>query len=110
MAKKKSAPRSGLPARLTPATIRRLEILFGPSDRSEAERLLVAECGNNLPFLEQATPSDLDRYRYAALKISGGDLARLRSAVSLAKSDWRDLLMAAGFADDEHAHRRWMPE
>jgi hypothetical protein len=51
----------------------------------------------------------LERYRYAALKLSGGDLGRLRQAIELAKSDWRDLLVAAGFAENVRAHKNWNP-
>ena len=32
---------------------------------------------------------------FAALKLSEGNLDRLREAIGLAKTDWRDLLMAA---------------
>ena len=35
---------------LSPQTRRRLELVFAPPDRAAAERLLVEECGNNLPF------------------------------------------------------------
>jgi hypothetical protein len=43
-------------------------------------------------------PSDLADN--AALKLSRGDLTGLRDAVELVNIDWRDLLLAAGFADD----------
>jgi hypothetical protein len=113
MAKKRSSSSAARiassPDTLTAATLRRVDLLFAPGDRPEAARLLATQCGNNLPFLEQATPSELDRFRYAALRLSGGDLNRLREAIRLAKSDWRDLLMAAGFGEDVNAHRRWLP-
>ena len=92
---------------LTPATRRRLNLLFAPSDRVEAAKLLVSECGNNLPMMEDASASALDRFRLAALKLSGGTLRGLRSAIALAKTDWRDLLIAAGFGHDVNAHRKW---
>jgi hypothetical protein len=94
---------------LSPETQRRLEILFHQEHRAEAIRLLVEECGNNLPFCEHSNERDLERFRFAALKLSGGDLSRLRDAVELAKIDWRDLLVAAGFADDTQAHEHWIP-
>ena len=34
-------------------------------------------------------------------------MEKLLGAVKLAKSDWRDLLVAAGFADSMDAHRHW---
>ena len=95
---------------LSTETQRRLEMLFPQEQRREATRLLSEECGNNLPFCQDEDESGLERIRFAALKLSGGDLVRLRDAIQLAKTDWRDLLMAAEFADDPQAHRRWMPK
>jgi hypothetical protein len=84
--------------------------MFRPSDAPEAARLLVEQCAETLPLLgEPATPAGLERTRFAALKLGGGELQRLREAVRLAQADWRDLLVAAGFADDIHAHEKWLP-
>jgi hypothetical protein len=96
-------------AGISPETQRRLDILFRPADRAEAARLLAEQCGNNLPFLENLNEQGLERFQFAALKLSGGDLSRLREAIDLAKTDWRDLLMAAGFGEDTRAHTFWMP-
>ena len=95
---------------LSPETKRRLDLLFPPQDREAATRLLEADCGNNLPFLEKLDEFGLERFRFAALKISGGNLDRLREAIKLAKYDWRDLLVSAGFANDPVAHKEWEPE
>jgi len=70
---------------------------FAPSQRDAALTALVAWQAPN------------DRIRLAALRLGDGDLAKLGSAIDLAKVDWRDLLVAAGFADDVQAHHRWMP-
>jgi hypothetical protein len=94
---------------LSPATLSRLEALFSPSDQAEAEQLLVELCGANLPFCENSDSTSLERLRFAALKLSSGRLPELYSAVELANTDWRDLLVAAGFADDVDAHRSWFP-
>ena len=94
---------------LSPGTQRRLETLFGESDREEAAALLHQECGNNLPFLEELDGFRLERFRFAALKLSGGSMAKLREAIELAKIDWRDLLMCADFGEDVHAHEQWFP-
>ena len=88
----------------------RLDGLFRPKERTEAARLLAEECGNNLPFLEKLDARGLERFQFAALKLSGGDLSRLRKAIELAKTDGRDLLMAAGFGTDVRAHESWTPE
>lgn len=98
------------PVPLSHETRRRIDALFAPVGRAAAERLLVAECGNNLPFCEHSTAESLERLRFAALKLSEGSLQKLREAVELAKLDWRDLLMAAGFGHDVAAHAAWFPE
>jgi hypothetical protein len=82
---------------LSPETRRRLELLFAPDQHAEATQLLVDECGNNLPCLERLDMFQLERFRFAALKLSEGDLAKLWYAVDLAQRDWRDLLVFAGF-------------
>lgn len=95
---------------LSAATRERLRDLFTPDDANEAERLLVEECADNLPAIGgPATPIRLERIRFAALRRSDGRIERLREAVALAQTDWRDLLVAAGFAHDVDAHARWWP-
>ncbi len=92
---------------LRPETQRRVDLLFSEEERAEATRLLAEECGYNIPG-----PNDADfveRIRYAALKVSKGDLDRLRKAIEVAKVDFRDLLTKAGFAWTVTAHKRWMP-
>ena len=54
-------------------------------------------------------PVLLERVRSAAIRMSRGNMSLLREAVALAQLDWRDLLLAADFADDLEAHLRWMP-
>ena len=94
---------------LSPETLRRLHILFPSRLNRPAAQLLVSQCGNNLPFCEDADMYQLERIRFAALKCSGGKLALLEKAVKLAQQDWRDLLMAADFGYDAEAHRAWEP-
>ncbi len=84
--------------------------MFTADDREAAREILQKECGNDLPFLNELDEFKLERYRFAALKLSGGDLAKLREVVTLAKRDWRDLVVAAGFAHDIRAHEIWIPE
>lgn len=87
----------------------RVEALFSVSDRAHAELILVKECGSSLPFCKDSTPEQLERIRFAALKLSNGSIAELKRAVTLAREDWRDLLMAAGLGTDIHAHQHWVP-
>jgi hypothetical protein len=74
-----------------------------------AELVLTIDCGNNLPFMEHHDSTGLERIRFAALKVSDGQLERLEEAVRLAQIDWRDLLVAAGFEYDVYAHLDWWP-
>jgi hypothetical protein len=95
---------------LSPVTERRVAALFGEKIKAEACALLIDECGNNLPFCQDLDEFKLERIRFAALKLSGGDIDRLKRAIHVAKHDWRDLLMAAGFAHEVTAHERWFPD
>lgn len=89
------------------ATWVRIRAVFRERDHANVERALRDRCGDNLPFV---TVDDLaERIRFAVLKLSAGDLARMEGALALAASDWRDVLMAAGFGNDVKEHLRWMP-
>ena len=95
---------------LTPRTKEVIAHLFTPSTASLVEQLLVDECGNNLPLYKPSTPEGLERVRFAVLKISNGDEDKLLEAISLAKRDWRDVLVWAGFANGLEAHNKWAEE
>jgi hypothetical protein len=99
-----------MPPPLSPETERRVSLLFLPESRAEASRLLITECGSNLPFFEKFDQFEMERARFSALKLSRGNIEALKDAIELAKADWRDLLVAAGFGDDVDAHRSWLPE
>lgn len=94
---------------LSKTTWQVIQKLFPPENHEEAGQILVSECGTNLPFLSFFSKNKygLERIRFAVLKISRGDMDRLRSAVKLAQSDWRDALMAAGFEVSAKAHKEW---
>jgi hypothetical protein len=96
---------------LSDGTWQRLCVLFGPEYVPEARRLLETECADNLPLLwPPVTPTSLERVRFAVLRLSEGDLGKLRYAVDVAKCDWRDVLVAAGFGNSIRAHEAWHPE
>jgi hypothetical protein len=96
--------------RLSRETEQRLAALFPRIYIAEASELLEHQCGNNLPLCEKFDEFQLERVRFSALKLSAGSIDKLRDAIKLAKEDWRDLLVAAGFADDTTAHKRWVPQ
>ncbi|MES2393353.1 MAG: hypothetical protein V4555_17045, partial [Acidobacteriota bacterium] len=91
---------------LTETTLARINALFPECQRESAIELLEQRCADNLPFFEQATPESSERIRHAVLKLSGGRFPSLLQAVTLANKDWRDILVAAGFATDPQAHTR----
>jgi hypothetical protein len=95
---------------LTPRTKEVVAHLFIPSKVPLIEQLLVDECGSNLPLYIPSTPEGLERIRFAVLKISNGNEEKLLEAISLAKRDWRDVLVWAGFANDLEAHNKWAEE
>lgn len=94
---------------MSPETRKRIDLLFAPDLRCEVAAWLASGCGRNLPLAKDASDSAVERIQFAALKVSGGDVDGLHRAIELAQIDWRDLLVAAGFADDVRAHERWLP-
>ena len=94
---------------LSEGTMQRIERLFSVDERAAVVDILVHQCGNNLPFGEEGTPTSLERIRFAVLKLSEGDLTKLLSAVHHAQIDWRDVLVWAEFGRDTRAHLGWWP-
>lgn len=95
---------------LTQDTRRLVECVFALEHRSAAVTLLESRCGSGLPFMREATPQALERLRFAALKLSQGSLDELARAVDVANTDWRDVLVAADFANNLLAHQAWFNE
>ena len=83
--------------------------MFSLADQDLVCALLIQECGDNLPLSNPADSSGTERIRFAVLKLSNGDLNALQRAIDLAQTDWRDVLVAAGFGDDVAAHHSWRP-
>ena len=94
---------------LSHATIERLKLLFESTTYERAAEILREQCADNLPLWRAATPEGLERIRFAVLKLCKGEVQGLERAVHDAQVDWRDVLVAAGFAEDVHAHRKWSP-
>lgn len=94
---------------LSKKTSDRINLLFGDDEQQEVEDLLKIECGDNIPFCENSDKYGMERIRFAALKLSKGNMEKLVEAIELAQIDWRDLLVAAGFGEDVEAHNKWMP-
>ena len=60
-----------------------------------------------MPGTGTASAGAFERVQCAALKLSAGRMDGLYDAIALAQTDWRDLLVAAGFAEDTRAHKSW---
>jgi plasmid stabilization system protein ParE len=73
---------------------------FSPEEASE---VILALETTALPFLDAPDRGrERARVHLATLKVAGGDLPRFRQALALARTDWRDVLVAAGLA-----HHDW---
>ena len=93
---------------LTPDTLKLVERLFPREHQAEVCDILARHCGDNLPLTgRRKDGSGHERIRFAAIKLSGGDLAKLRAAIDHAKIDWRDVLVWAGFGSSVTEHQNW---
>ena len=99
-----------MPLKLSPRTRQLVEKIFQPNDVPEAVLWLEVECGNNLPFCEKDDEFSMERIRFAVIKLSGGDILKLLTAIDEARVDWRDLFMSADFGYDVEAHDQWAKE
>lgn len=93
--------------KLTPLVQHHIERLFPGVEQEEVARLLHEDCGVVLAFSQGASPDFFERVQCAALKLSEGQMDKLYDAIALAQTDWRDLLVCAGFAEDTQAHKDW---
>jgi hypothetical protein len=84
--------------------------LFEPAEVEEAENFLISTLQPHSLALPSDSAELLERIQFAALRVSNGGLSELAVAVALARTDWRDLLVAGGFADNVEAHRKWVPD
>lgn len=88
-------------------TLKLAQHLFPAEEWEAAVALLETRYGNDFPLGKSKGDPKAERIRFAALKFSGGDLKRLHDAIQLARTDWRDLLAAAGFGHSVTAHSEW---
>lgn len=96
-----------MPPKLSSRTRQLVEKIFGPKRVDEAVQWLEDECGNNLPSCDKADEYGMERIRFAAIKLSAGNIQKLLAAIDEARMDWRDLFMAADFGYDVNAHEEW---
>ena len=91
----------------TPLVQNHIMRLFPLEEQEEVAHLLQEDCSTVLRCADNASPESFERVQCAALKLSEGRIDKLYDAISLAQTDWRDLLVSAGFAEDTQAHKDW---
>lgn len=84
-----------------------IEADFDEALRDSARNLLREQCAMGLPLMHTAMPKDYDRIRLAVIKLSGGTIEGLERRIREAHTDWRDVLLGAGFGYDEVGHLNW---
>ena len=94
---------------LSPETRRKLKRVFREEDQGDAKRLLVNECADNLPLAGNTDEFKSERIRFAVMRLSKGNIEDLKNQIHAAQQDWRDVLLAAGFANNVDEHKRWNP-
>ena len=99
-----------MPPKLSPRTRQLVEKVFGPKRIAEAAQWLEDECGNTLPSCDGHNEYQMERIRFATIKLSEGNIQKLLAAIDEARMDWRDLFMAADFGYDVNAHEQWAKE
>jgi len=96
------------PVQLSANTLQLVRHIFRPEDHAAVIAALEAGCGSGLPLWVSATPEGLERIRFAVLKLSSGSLPEFERAIEIANTDWRDVLVAAGFGSSLLAHIDWL--
>lgn len=92
---------------LSDDTRRAAEILLDSAIRSRIEERLVAETSEEIPMWHNFTPEGMERIRFSVIKLIAQNPQNEDIAFNHAKMDWRDLFLAAGFADSATEHERW---
>ena len=84
--------------------------LYSSREALEICDTLENECGTEALSCDGWSPAQMDRIRFAVIKLAKENAMSLDSAIELAQKDWRDLLMEAGFGGELHAHEKWAAE
>lgn len=83
-----------------------VDALFDQEYASHLKGRLRMEVGENLPCCEKSNPKGMERIRFSVIKLISENRYDEDQSIELAKVDWRDLLMAAGYGNTE-AHKKW---
>ena len=80
---------------LTDLINRKIRETFPSKDQAEVISLLERECGRNLPLNDPPNLGNLEHIRLAVIKLADGKVDELRRQISIAKADWREVLIRA---------------
>ena len=85
-----------------------ITVLFSDTNQQEIKDTLVDCCDY---LTSSGLKEDMDRICFAILKLSvtrkKGRINRFHKAIDLARLDYRDLLVDAGFGNDVKIHEKW---
>ncbi len=87
-----------------------LEKLFPKTvDRKIISEKLRTKCADNIYTCSNGTPESMERVRFAVLKLFSESTKDhdIDYWIEVARTDWRDLFMIAGFGYDIHEHKKW---
>jgi hypothetical protein len=84
-----------------------ISILYEPRKAGKICSILELECGAESLGCVGWSPQQVERIMFAVLRLATERDGGLDTAIKLAKTDWRDLLMSAGFGEDLNAHEKW---
>jgi hypothetical protein len=91
------------------STSLRIDAMFQEDDRHLVREMIVESINWRMPGWRHSTLLDIERIRFAVLKLADGDVNKLGEVIELAKLDFRDVLLAANFPTP-HSHQKWMPK
>src|SRR6056297_940851 len=103
----RSATGNNMNTPLSEKTSQAAAVLFSEPVRTRIMTRLLEEVSENIPWHENSNPERLERIRFSILKLIAEDAAKEDNAFRLAKKDWRDLLMEAGFGHSASEHAKW---
>lgn len=68
---------------LTDITQKLVDIIYSKSQKTIVINILINECGNNLPLCKDWTSKQLERIRFAVIKLSEGTLDKFQYQLNL---------------------------
>ena len=92
---------------LSQRTLQAIEILYPLTEREVVREILESECSKTKLGCAGWSTSQMERIWFAVLKLGSEAPGTFLDAVELARTDWRDLLMAANFGEDINLHKKW---